>query len=312
MNATPKNHAAPPCAAVQKSWLPSLLIMGGIMLLPGMDAIAKGLTGLATVSTISFFRNATQVALMALPAWRESGGALWPLPRAWLHMLRGLLMVATGMAFFAGVQRLPLADCLTITFVYPFLVACMSPLLLGEHLQLKHAVAIVLGFVGTLIIIRPGSGVLGHAALLPLVSAVGYAGYVIVTRKLAQTETPTSVLQFWMGLFGSLWVLPVFGLAMVMDWPQLRFHLTGEHTLWAILVMGLLGSLGHWMITKGARHVSANVQAGLGYAEIITATLLGWLIWRDFPDLWSWLGISIVIGSGLWLMRLQTSLPSQG
>jgi drug/metabolite transporter (DMT)-like permease len=305
MNATPASISDAKNAASQQLWLPVLLIILGMVLLPGMDAIAKSLAGLATVSTIACGRNLTQTMLMAPVAWRTSGGKLWPLPHLKFHLLRGFFMVISGMLFFAGVQRLPLADNLALSFIYPFLVACLSPWLLKEHIGRWQILAILLGFAGTLIIIQPGSGIFGTAALLPLTSAFGYAGYVLVTRKLVQQDAPTSVLQFWMGLFGTLWTLPVLALAWIFEVPELRFHLANQNALLGIIAMGLFGTAGHWLVTKGARHVSANVQAGLGYSEIITTTFLGWIFWHEFPDLWTWVGIAIIIGSGIWLVRLQ-------
>jgi drug/metabolite transporter (DMT)-like permease len=306
MNATPPPIHAKKYAATRQVWLPVVLIVLGMILLPGMDAIAKALAGLATVSAIAFVRNLTQLLIMAPVAWRDSGGKLWPLPHAHLHSLRGLCMVGSGMLFFAGVQRLPLADNMALSFIYPFLVACLSPLILKEHLSVRQMLAILLGFAGTLIIVRPGSGIFGSAALLPLCSAFGYAGYVLVTRKLVQKDGPTSVLQFWMGLFGSLWVLPIFVIAMAFDLPGLRFHLANTTALLGVIAMGLFGTVGHWLVTKGARHVPANVQAGLGYSEILTASLLGWIFWHDFPDMWTWIGIAVIISSGIWLVSLQS------
>jgi drug/metabolite transporter (DMT)-like permease len=312
MNATPPLTARPADVALQRNWLPPLLIVLGMTLLPGMDAIAKSLAGLAAVSTISLFRNLTQVVLMAPLAWRDThgstgGGKLWPLANARLHILRGAFMVSTGMLFFAAVQLMPLADTLAISFIYPFIVALLSPLVVKEHLSRAQLACVLLGFVGVLVIVRPGSGVFGPAALLPVLSAFGYAAYVLVTRLLARQDAPTSVLQFWMGVFGCLWVLPVFGFAALFDYAPLGFFVSDAGAIGKIIAMGLFGTLGHWLITSGARHVSASVQAGLGYAEIITATLLGWIFWRDFPDIWSWVGIAIIIGSGIWLLKLQAS-----
>ncbi len=305
MNATPPPRTVSPYVATQHLRLPVLLIIFGMAVLPGMDAIAKGLAGLATVSTIAFIRNLTQALIMAPVAWRHSSGNLWPLPHLKFHAMRGFFMVGSGMLFFAGVQRLPMADNLALSFIYPFLVACLAPVLLKEHINRWQMLAILLGFTGILIIVRPGSGVLGFNALLPLTSAFGYAGYVLVTRKLVVQDAPTSVLQFWMGVFGSFWALPVFAVALIFDLPAIGFQLANTTALCSIIAMGLLGTAGHWLVTKGARHVSANVLAGLGYSEIITTTILGWIFWHDFPDQWTWLGISVIISSGIWLVRLQ-------
>jgi S-adenosylmethionine uptake transporter len=305
MNATLPQNTTPTYVAAQQLWLPVSLIVLGMILLPGMDAIAKGLAGLATVSTLSWIRNLTQLLIMAPVAWRASRGKLWPLPHLKFHILRGFFMVSSGMLFFAGLQRLPLADNMALSFIYPFLVACLAPALLQERINRGQMLAILLGFAGALIIIRPGSGIFGVSALLPLTSAFGFAGYVLVTRKLVQQDAPTSVLQFWISIFGSLWVLPVFAVAWAFDVPILKFHLANITALLCCIGIGLFGTVGFWLITKGARHVSANMQAGLGYSEIITTTILGWIFWHDFPDHWTWLGICVIIGSGIALIKLQ-------
>lgn len=305
MNATLPQSTAPTYAATQQQWVPVLLIILGMIVLPGMDAIAKGLTGLATVPTISLIRNLTQLLIMAPVVWRASNGKVLPLRHLKFHVLRGFFMVSSGMLFFAGLQRLPLADNMALSFIYPFLVACLAPALLKEHINRWQMIAILLGFAGALIIIRPGSGVFGISALLPLTSAFGFTGYVLVTRKLMQLEPSTAVLQFWTSTFASLWSLPVFAIGWAFDLPAVQFHLATTTALLYAIIIGLFGTVGFGLVTKGARHVSANVLAGLGYSEIITTTILGWIFWHDFPDQWTWLGIFVIIGSGIWLVRLQ-------
>ncbi len=307
MNATPPQKSAVIYAATQQQWLPVLFILLGMIVLPGMDAIAKGLTGLATVPTISLIRNLIQLLIMAPWAWRDCGGKLWPLPHLKLHALRGFFMISSGMLFFAGLQRLPLADNMALSFIYPFMVACLAPALLKEPINRWQMLAILLGFAGTLIIIRPGSGIFGISAVLPLTSAFGFAGYVIVTRKLMQFDTSTSALQFWTSVFASLWLLPVLAVGWAFDLPAVQFYLANTTALLGAIAIGVCGTLGFWLVTKGAHHVSANVLAGLGYSEIITATALGWMFWHDFPDQWTWLGIIVIICSGIALVRLQKS-----
>jgi S-adenosylmethionine uptake transporter len=305
MNATPPQSIDPTYAATQQPWLPVLLIILGMIVIPGMDAIAKGLTGLATVPTLSLIRNLTQLLIMGPVAWRTSAGKLWPLPHLKLHALRGFFMVSSGMLFFAGLQRLPLADNMALSFIYPFMVACIAPVLLKEQINRWQMIAILLGFAGAMIIIRPGSGIFGISALLPLTSALGFAGYVLATRKLMQLDASTSELQFWTSVFASLWVLPVFAIGWAFELPAAQFHLVNTQVLlWAIAI-GLLGTVGFGLITLGARHVSTNVLAGLGYSEIITTTVLGWVFWHDFPDQWTWLGIVVIVCSGIWLVQLQ-------
>lgn len=302
MNATP----SPAAAAPDRSTLWSIvIILMGMTILPGMDAIAKALTGIASVSMISLIRNLTQVGLMAPGAWRATGGQLHPGPQLKLHMLRGLCMVGSGMLFFAGVQQLPLADNMAISFVYPLLVALIAPIWLGERLTLPMLGVMLFGFAGVIVIVRPGSGLFGAAALLPLLSALGYAAYVLTTRQLARSGTNTSLMQFWMAVFGALFVLPVMLAGELLGIATLKPHVA-EPIAWVGMIgMGIFGSVGHMLVTTGARHVSAGSVAALGYFELIPAAILGWVFFHNVPDHWSMAGAAMIVGSGLLLMLVQ-------
>jgi drug/metabolite transporter (DMT)-like permease len=285
---------------------PALMVVAGNAIFPVMDGIAKGLAGMATVSTIAFFRYLTQVVLSAPSAYRQTGGRFLP-RRPWLLALRGLLFCVSGLLFFAGVQRLPLADNLAITFVYPLFVWCIAPFLLHERIAPRAVAALAVGFTGTLIIIRPGTGAFGPAVIFPLLFAVCYAGYTISTRALAQGDDAPSVLQFWTAIYSALFTLVVFAIGALADVPSLALHFTPGHVLvsaGAILAMGIVGTIGHWLVTSGARHLSAPMQSGLSYTEIVSATLLGWVVWGDLPDAATWLGLSLVVTSGIWLLRI--------
>lgn len=290
---------------MQRGLAPLLLILLGVAVLPGMDAIAKLLTGLATVSTISCIRYVTQVVISAPVAWRQGRGELWPPRHAKLQVLRALCFAAGGLLFFAGVQHLPLADNLAITFAYPFMVAALAPLALRETLTVRQLLAMALGFAGTVVIVRPGSGVFGAAALFPLGFSACYAGYVVLTRMLATRDTPASVLQLWVAVFSTLWVGVVFAIAALLELPSLAFHVESPLALGGMVAMGVVGTFAHWLITIGARHVAAGIQAVLGYSEIVSTTLLGWLIWHELPDTATWIGMMLVIASGIWLLRLR-------
>jgi drug/metabolite transporter (DMT)-like permease len=297
-------HPAPPTALSPRPLLPVSFVLLAMILLPGMDAIAKGLTGLASISVISFVRGLTQMVMMAPGAWVSSQGRLWPLPHWPLHMLRGFCMVSAGMCFFAGVQILPLADNLALSFVYPLITVLVAPLWLNERLEARQILILALGFIGVLCIIRPGSGVFGAAALLPLASAFGYSAYVILTRRLAVAEVPMQVMQFWMAAFGSALTLPVMAAGMLLGINELSPWMIGTAPMTGMIAMGVIGTVGHMLITMGARHLSAGLVSGLGYAEIIPTTLIGWLFWHELPDLWSWIGFALVTASGMLLILL--------
>ena len=288
-------------------------IIIGTMLLPGMDAIAKSLKGLASVATITLVRNVAQVGLLLPFALYRYGKAAFHIKDWYIQLVRSLCIVLCGMSFFAAVQRMPLADALAISFVHPMIVAAFSPFILGEHLSRRQWAAVGLGFLGSLIIIRPGSGIFGFSAALPLAAALFYAGYGLATRRLATGAVPVILLQLWSGIFSSLLIVPVMVVlvmiaAHTMAISAISFTVpTGQTTL-ALLAMALFGTTGHLLITRGARHVSATLTAGLGYVEIISATALGWYFFGNFPDFWTWLGLALIIVSSIWLTRIGNTM----
>lgn len=279
-------------------------IILGTMLLPGMDAIAKGLKGHASVATITCVRNVVQVGLLLPLVIYQYGISSFRVVDWHFHFVRSFCIVFCGITFFASVQLMPLADALAISFVSPMIVAALSPVVLQEHLTRWQWAAVVMGFAGALIIIRPGGHAFGLTAFLPLISALFYAGYGLATRKLTIGSTPTLLLQFWSGLFSTLLIVPVMLIGNAFAVPPLMFVVPENKILLLLLAMGVFGTCGHLLITFGARHVSALLTAGLGYSEIISASILGWYFFHNFPDFWTWTGVIIIVASGLWLTRL--------
>ena len=267
------------------------LMVTAMMLIPVMDGIAKHLTEsfptLQVVWARYFFHL---VLLLPFVLWRYGRQALAP-PRLPLQILRGgLLLGATGL-FFAAIARIPLADAIALVFVYPLVVTALSALVLRESVGPRRWAAVLAGFIGALIVIRPGFGLFDIGALLAVGAGSFYALYILLTRELAGSAPPLVTLAFT-ALLGGLvssagvpfvWVTP--------DWPALGL----------MALIGIIAAGGHFLIIRSFEFAPASLLAPYGYSEIVMATLVGYIAFGDFPDHWTWTGIAVIVGSGLYI-----------
>jgi drug/metabolite transporter (DMT)-like permease len=207
-----------------------------------------------------------------------------------------LLLTSTAMNFFA-LRYLQLDEALAILFSTPFLVALLCVPLLGEWVGWRRWTAISVGFLGVLLVARPGLGGLHPAALLSFGSAVCYAFYVISTRLLARTDSSETTL-FYSNLVGAIAMLPI--IPFVWSAPQ---------NAWVVALMvliGALGSGGHYLLIRGHRLAPASALAPFIYTQMIWTTALGFLAFGDVPHTWTIVGGSIVVASGLYLLHRET------
>lgn len=309
-----------------------------MVFLPLMDVIAKYLSSSIATGQIAWSRFFFQSLLLMPFAWRLIAVAQQSantsrntvgqahntatsrhrlkdlLPDRWhLHALRGLLIATATLCFFTSVTRLPVADAIAIFFVEPLLLTLLSPLFLGETIGWRRLSAVIIGFSGALIIIKPGAAIFGIYAFLPLAAALCFAFYLILTRKLAQSTDPILV-QFFTGLSGlffmSLALLAGTALHHLGDW-SLPLLLPGWPSpgQWALLaLLGTIGCFGHLMVVHAFRYVDASTLAPLQYFEIVGAALFGWLVFHDIPTLNTWIGIAIITGSGFYVYWRERSL----
>lgn len=275
-----------------------LLMVCGMLLLPGIDAIAKGLSGSVSPGQVAWSRFFFQT-LILLPFVLRAG-ALRVRGRLWIHAARGFLIALATLLFFTSLGKLPLADAISIFFVEPFILTLLAALVLGERIGWRRMLAVAVGFCGALVIIRPSYAVFGVTALLPMGAALAFACYVVLTRWLVREESVVT-MQFTAGLFGAatmtagLWFGMEAGIEMLTPaWPTARE--------WLLLAaLGAIGTSGHMLIVQAIRRVGASLVAPFQYLEIISATLLGLVFFGDFPDTTTWLGVAIIVGSGLFV-----------
>lgn len=207
-----------------------------------------------------------------------------------------LLLLSTGLNFFA-LRYLQLDEALAILFSTPFLVALLCVPLLGEWVGWRRWTAISVGFFGVLLVARPGFSGLHPAALLSFGSAICYALYVISTRILARSDSSETTL-FYSNLVGAVAMLPV--IPFVWTAPDNAFVVT------LMVLLGALGSGGHYLLIRGHRLAPASALAPFIYTQIIWTTALGFLVFGDVPHYWTIVGGSIVIASGLYLLHRET------
>lgn len=273
-----------------------VLMVAAVGLFVCMDTIAKYLTRWYPPPLIAWARYASNllVLLAFLAATRQLGRLRSARPA--LQFARGLLLALSTLLFFTSLRVLPLADASAIGFVMPLFVAALAVPMLGERLEMPSLIAILAGLAGALAIVRPGSSLFTPYALLPLGMALCNALYQILTRKLAGLEHPMTSLA-WGALVGA--VLLSAAAPFVWTPPEALSH--GA----LIVAIGVLASVGHWLLIKAYEHASATLLVPFHYTALAWAMLSGWLVFGDFPDGGSLLGMGIIVLSGLYLANRQ-------
>lgn len=280
------------------------LMAGAMLLVPGIDAIAKSLTPDLSPFQVAFLRFFVQSLLLAVLLLILTRGRAF---RVALHALPGLaiagaLMGAAVGLLFGALVHMPLANAIAIFFVQPLLLTVFSAVFLGEQVGIRRYTAVAIGLAGALIVIRPNWMAFGVVAVFPLLSALSYAAMWTVVRSMS-ARTGGLQLQFYSGAFAALFL----GLAVLVgagsgiggaliDWGALTL------SLWLpLLGLGGISVIGHMMIVGAFRRTEASILAPFQYLEIISATALGFLIFDDFPDALTWLGTAIILASGLYV-----------
>lgn len=271
-------------------------LMGlGVSTLPLMDGLAKYLSAEYHVVQVTWARYLFHLLLlMVLLTWRLRPAEL--IPRQWrLQLVRSALLLGTTLCYFGAVSFLPLADVLALAFISPVVSTALAPLVLGEYVGPRRWAAVALGFVGALVVIRPGLTVFHWASLLGLGAGFFYGMYQLATRRLSGSGRPIITL-----LYTAVFGVVVLSLVVPVFWtmPDVKGWLL-------MAAMGAFGATAHFLIIRAFEYAAAPVLAPVNYVEIIAATALGWAAFGDFPDAWTWVGIVIIVASGLFISLLE-------
>ena len=278
------------------------LMIGFCVTAPLLDVAAKLASDTVPVGQITAARFLVQCALMAPVVWLMRL-SLRVARSQWLALVfRAALLLVSTFCFIAAIRVMPLADALAIVFVAPFIVLLVGKFYLGEDVGPRRVGAAMVGFLGVLFVIQPSFAAFGAVALFPLGTAVGFAFYILVTRGLSRRMHPVT-LQFHTGLIASLMCMPLMVLSQgtgseLLDpvWPS------GRVSLW-LFGVGFFATVSHMMMTYALSLAPSATLAPLQYLELPMATLLGYLVFQDFPNALTLTGIAIIIGSGLYMIH---------
>lgn len=266
---------------------------GAVLLFALLDASAKWLSQSMDPVQVVFARYAGSMLLVSLLLNPWSRPGILRTRRPGLQAVRSLLLLGSTALNFFAVKYLQLAETVSIMFAGPLLVALVSGPMLGEWPGPRRLVAIAIGFVGVLVITRPGFGGMHPAALLSVLGCICYSFYSLATRQLAAFDSPETTMVY-SGVAGTLAMLPLIGFF----WTMPQTPLT-----WLVLLgTGVLGGFGHWLLILAHRLAPATVLAPFIYSQIVWMILLGWFVFGQLPDRWTFVGAGIVIASGLYLL----------
>ena len=267
-------------------------LMFGVCCGLGLDLCAKWLLMDYSLEQFVFLRSVFGLLTFMLMA-RWYGGLSSLKTKRWRwHLLRTVLASITMFGFFYGLSKMPLVNALTLAFTAPLIVTALSVPVLGEHVGWRRWAAVIVGFAGVLVVLRPGSGLLNLASVAVLVAAAGYAGLALTARKLAATETTFSM---------SVYVIagPLLLSAVVLPGDFAMPTAAG----WGLYALAGLCSAGAWVgIVGGYRRAAPVVLAPFEYSALIGGAAAGYLIWDEIPDRFVILGGAIIICSGLYVV----------
>jgi drug/metabolite transporter (DMT)-like permease len=268
------------------------------MIVPVMDALAKHLSFSMDVFQITwarYFFTVVFTLLLMILFYRET--LVWS-KRPKLQLIRGIILAFSTLCFFYSISVISLPKALTLAFVAPITCTALSPFLLGEKVGIRRWSAVLVGFFGTLIVIRPGFIDVNLATLAALACGVCYGFYLVITRKLSTSDNTLLTLLFT-GVVG----LIIISLFVPFVWLNPTLN---EWIMMAII--GLIASVAHLFIILSLKYADASKLAPLGYTEIITNIIISYYFFHELPDNWTYLGLFIIVLSGLYITRREYHL----
>ena len=265
----------------------------GWMFLPVMDGFAKYLSDDLPILQITWARYFFTVAFVfPIMLFFYKKQLVWSdKPR--LQIFRGLILLSANICFFYAISVISLAKALTLAFIAPLIVTAFSPILLGEKVGFRRWTAVAVGFIGSLIVIRPGFLEFNLASMAALATGFFYGFYLIITRKLSTSDNPLLTLLIT-GMVGALLV----SLIIPFYWVKPTLN------QWSLMAgIGVFACIGHLFLILSLKYADASKLAPLGYTEIIPNVIIGYYFFNELPDNWTYLGLFIIVLSGLYISR---------
>ena len=275
-----------------------ILNLSAWVVLPIMDGFAKFLSSDLPILQITWARYFfTVVFILPIMFFFFKKQLVWT-DKPKLQFIRGLILLSANVCFFYSISVISLPKALTLAFVAPLVVTAFSPVFLDERVGFRRWSAVVIGFIGSLIVIRPGFVEINLASLAALGTGVMYGFYLIITRKLSTSDNPLLTLLLT-GAVGTF----IISISMPFVWviPTL--------SQWSMMIsLGIFASIGHLLLILSLKYADASKLAPLSYFEIITNIIIGYYFFSDFPDKWTFLGLFVIVFSGIYISRRGNSV----
>lgn len=279
-----------------------LFLLGSGLVFTILDSLAKEASTLIPVLQVAWGRYVFHVVFLPLYADRPSTGPAWAAGRwvrmfatkhPWLQIARSLLLLAATLFFFGSVSYVPLAEAQAVAFIEPLLITGIAHFFLGERVGIRRWLAIAVGFLGVLVVIRPGFGMLHWGMLLSLGSAGCGSIYATLTRIVSRDDAAGTSLAY-AGLAGFL------GLSLLMPFT---WQPASSRVWMLFLALGISGGLGHYLMIKAFGAAPGGTLAPFIYVQMLWMVIIGWLWFGDWPAVTTWIGIALIVGSGLYALH---------
>ena len=263
------------------------------VMLPIMDGFAKYLSSDLPVLQITWARYFFTVAFtLPIMFFFFRKNLVWT-DKPKLQLIRGLILLTANVCFFYSISIISLAKALTLAFIAHLIVTAFSPIFLGEKVGFRRWSAVIIGFIGSMVVIRPGFVEINLASLAALGTGVMYGFYLIITRKLSSSDNPLLTLLLT-GVVGAI----IISFVMPFVWIKPTLN------QWSMMAaIGIFACVGHLFIILSLKYADASKLAPFSYFEIVTNIIIGYYFFSDFPDKWTFLGLFIIILSGIYISR---------
>lgn len=301
-----KKYMAPsPKAFVPAKDSPALgmaFMLGACMLFAIMNALFRMMAELGVHPLQSAFLRSAMSMLVFMPVvWRDGGIAFLKTPRVGAILARGLYAAGGMITWVWALSLLPMAEAIAINFTAPLFAVMGSALFLHEKVRARRWAAVLVGFAGVLIVVRPGADTLSIGSLLALMAAMFQAGAALTVRSLTGTE-PSDRIVAWTTIMLTVLTLP--GALMVWVWPTTEIWLVS-------LALGVVGVFGHSFMTRAFAHAEASLVMPLDYARLPFGAAIGYLMFAEVPGLYTWIGGAVIAGSAIYIARREAKLAKQ-
>ena len=277
-----------------------ILVIGFTIMGPVMDTFAKLAANEIPIGQISFSRFFIQ-SMIIIPIALYLKILYFPRKsEIFLHFSRAFLILIATSLFFGAIKYMPMADAIAIFLVNPFIMTFLSYFILGERIGWRRVLACIIGFSASLMILKPSLALFGVVALFPLGTAVTYSFYMIITKYMTKNVHPISLQAFT----GSCAVIIIFPLLLIFEntaFHELSLVVPSLNSLLLLMAVGITATISHLFVVYGLKFSPASTIAPILYLEIVSATVLGYFVFSDIPDIFTVIGVLIIIMCGIYV-----------